>query len=326
MRNANIEAGFDHWPVLTWSRFSSFPYQHLQALKFDYGSIYCYTALIIWSTAAFVALLSSLLSILRMLLERRILPEYDIWLCSLFATLALPTRVYIARLEGIHAATARARSVRYLWASSFWDEDKAKKILSRSHWTTSLYPFLIDMGLAIIFTLIVSFALRRSVSVDWLFSALGPFALEYYVRCLFHIFVQLQWFCSTLELHQKRTHRLFSSLMSMHFFRVWTVIFCWMFAFGIGAATIGAFFMLRVLFLGQDDGETSWTDYLFGVIGLLGFPAGVVGSCFFLFISGCQIWNVVRDTLWRVKRTYSWDDWTRRHTTTTPPDREIQLV
>ena len=325
MRSTNILADFEHWPVLTWSRFTSFPYQHLQALSFDFESVYCYTAPITWSLAAGMSFFQDLTSLLDMLLDRRFLPRWDIWLCSLFTTLAMPIRVYIARLEGMHAATARARRSRYIWASSFWDEDKTKKILSRSHWTISLNPFLIDMGLAAFFTSVVVFAIRRGPdSVDWLF-ALGPFALEFYCRCLFHIFVQVQWFCSTLELRDQRTLRLFSSLMSIHFFRAWTVITCLMFALGVAAASIGAFFMLRVLFQGRDDGETIWLDYFVGVIALVGFPIGVLGSCFFLCLSGIQIWAIVRDTFWRVKRTYSRDDWARRHTTTTP-DREIQLV
>lgn len=83
--------------------------------------------------------------------------------------------------------------------------------------------------------------------------------------------------------------------------------------------------MLRLLFPGQNSGETSWVDYLFGVLGLVSFPAGVGGTCLLLFFSGLQIRNIARDTIWRVKRTYARDDWARRHTTTTP-DREIQLV
>lgn len=263
---------------------------------------------------------------MEMLQTKRFLPRYADWLCVLFTSLFLPTRFYIAWLEGGHAATARARRARYIWACSFWDEDKTKENLSRSHWTISLNPFLIDMGLAAFFTSVVFFAIRRGPdSVDWLFT-LGPFALEYYLRCLFHIFVQVQWFCSVLELHDQRTLRLFSSLMSIHLFRAWIVIFCLFSALVIAGASIGAFYMLRVFYLGQDDGELPpWFKYLLGVIALVSFPAGVLGSCFLLCLSGCQIWIIVSDTFWRVKRTYSRDSWAHRHTTTTP-DREIQLV
>lgn len=238
----------------------------------------------------------------------------------------LPTRVYIARLEGEYAATARARRARYIWASSFWDEDKTKKTLSRSHWTISRNLFLMDMMLATFLTSVVVFVRRFGPDlVEWPLT-LGVFALEYYLRCLFHLFVQVQWFSSTLEMHDQRTWKLLSSLMSVHFFRVGSVIICLMFALGIAGATVGAFFMLRVLFPGQNSGETSWVNYLLGVLGLMSFPAGVGGTCFFLFMAGWQILNIARDTIWRVKRTYSRDDWARRHTPTTTPDREIQLV
>ena len=256
---------------------------------------------------------------------KRFLPRYADWLCILLTPLLLPTRFYIARLEGEYAASLRARRARYIWASSFWDEDKTKKTLSRSHWTISRKLFLIDMMLATILTSAVVFARRFGPDlVQWPWT-LGSLALEYCLRCLFHIFVQVQWFFSTLEMQKQRTWKLLSSLMSIHFFRTLSVIICLFCALGIAGATVIAFFMLRVLFPGQNSGETSWADYPLGVLGLVSFPAGVCGTCFLLYMSGLQISNIARDTIWRVRRTYSWDDWARRHTTTTP-DREIQLV
>ena len=318
MRNANIQADFEHWPVLTWSRFTSFPYQHLQALRFDYESVYCYLTLSIGVIAVGV-------SLMEVLYYKRSLSRYGDWLCILFNTLALPTRVYNTRLEGKYAATARARRARYICASSFWNEDKTKKILSRSYWTIPHNRFLMDMVLATFFISSVIFATRVGLdSLGWPFT-LEYFALEYCIRCLFHIFVQVRWVSSTLELHDKHIWRLFSSLMSIQFFRGWTVIICLFIALLMAFVTTGAFSMLRLLFPGQNDGEKSWDNYLFGILGLVSFPAAVWGTCFFLFMSGCQIWDLTRDTIWRVKRTCSRDNWARRHISTSP-DREIRLV
>lgn len=120
-------------------------------------SVYCYLALYIWFVAAGVSFGAFLVE---MLFTKRFLARYADWLCILFTPLFLPTRVYIAWLEGKHAATARARRARYIWASSFWDEDKTKKALSRSHWTISRNLFLWDMMLATFFTSVVVFARR----------------------------------------------------------------------------------------------------------------------------------------------------------------------
>ena len=348
MRNTNIQADLENWPVLTWSRFTAFPYQHLQALSFNFEAVYCFAALMTWFLAVVGSLFLGIAPLMELLFARRFPRAYGIWLCSLFAIFAIPTRKYIARLEGMHAAAARARRARYIWASSFWDEEKTNKILSRAHWTASLNPFLVDLGLATSFTAVVNVALRRGVApLYWAFT-LGPFALEYYFRCIFHSFVQVQWFCSTLELQDQRTLTLFSSLMSTHFFRAWTFIICLVFASALAGVSMTTFSMLRSFFSGQDDSGASWVNYLFAVVFVVGIPFTGLASCALFCFSGYQLWNLVRDTFWRMKRTYSRDDWVRqlwhlvqdifrrvkricwqngwvrRHTTT--PDREIQLV
>jgi hypothetical protein len=186
---------------------------------------------------------------------------YYTWLYTLFAILAIPTRMYLARLEVMYAETASARRARYVWAISFWDVDETRKTLSRPHGAVPLNTFLTDVGLATCFILVLAYLIRINVAtIHWLFT-LGPLALEYYLRFVLHGYLQVQWVSSTLEFHTPQwassPGKLFSSLMSTHFFRAWTVVLLLFFALFGGWLTTLGYFAIRSSFSGPEM-EGSW--------------------------------------------------------------------
>lgn len=315
------KADLGHWPVLKWSRFTAFPYQHLQALSItEFRTMYGSIAFVIFFLFALSILYVGVCCSVFGPCSDQVRPSFLYILLSIIAT---PTRMYRAHLEGMYAQAASTRRARHIWASSFWDVDKTEKSLTRSSAVVSLNAFFIDLGLAACWTLALAYLIRSGVASIWLPIAIGVLALEYCIRLQFHSYIQLQWFVSTLEF---RTYlqgtpsiaKLLSLLMARHFFRALIIAL-----FLLGSLSLAHLSWLAgstlLRFKAQMPILGKW------LVAFLSLSMGL-GACFTFCLSCYELWNLVRDTIWRVRRIWWHNGQERQLVSTTTHDRETQLV
>ena len=300
--STNIRADIGDWLTPTWSRFTAFPYQHLQALSFNFEAVYTCIVATIWCEAVSGCCVFNLVMLPDM--PSSSLEMAEVWLLFLFAVFAAPIRVLTGRWEGILATIAREKQARYLWASSFWDEDKTRKILSRSHWTVSLGPQLTDLGLATISTLKIALARREGVS-GYHQIMIAQFAAAYSIRCAFS---QLRASVVVLQHSSPAPSTLVQAIFVVRvdaLFQAWIVILGVLLGGYLAWVSWDAFSFLRELLSSQEDGAPSWFPLV--VLCVITLPSYALFLCALLDFAGYQLRNLVTNTVWRVYDAYSSD-------------------
>lgn len=174
-----------HWPSLRWSRFGAYPYRHLQA-QAPQGLLMLYIFYVMLNFAMFI-------------------PGFCLWvynfsqdsLVSILVVITLPLRIYLDCLYYIHLDVKVEKRGRYLWSLSFWDVPKSRATLSKLPFSIPWYFMLVD--LIILAGVNAAFMKAPKGYSDTNIALLVIIPIGYLLRLLMHLFLQVQWFLSTLD-------------------------------------------------------------------------------------------------------------------------------